>query len=92
MEHEELLALFGGTLEPAGEMERACFDFVRASSADSANVPAGVYDRLKEHLTPPQIIELACLVGFWKMYNTIHDSLKIPIEEHLLGNVQYTGA
>jgi hypothetical protein len=35
-------------------------------------------------LSPAQVVELACLVGFWKMYNTIHEALKIPIEEHLL--------
>ena len=45
----------------------------------------GILDELKNHLSPAQIVELACLVGFWKMYNTIHEALKIPIEEHLLG-------
>jgi len=40
-------------------------------------------------LTPPQIIELACVVGFWKMYNTIHDSLRVPIEAHLLEQTGY---
>jgi uncharacterized peroxidase-related enzyme len=92
MTHEELMDLMRGDLEPRNEMERACFDFVRAASADPKTVPDDIYDRLKAHLTPPQIVELACLVGFWKMYNTIHDSLRVPIEEQLQPNTGYVKA
>lgn len=76
--HQELMELMRGSDAPRNEMERACFDFVRAASTDARTVPDEIFDRLKWHLTPPQIIELACLVGFWKMYNTIHDSLGVP--------------
>jgi uncharacterized peroxidase-related enzyme len=92
MTHEELMELMRGRVEPHDETERVCFDFVRAASADPKTVPDDVYDRLKAHLTPPQIVELACLVGFWKMYNTIHDSLRVPIEEHLQPNTGYVKA
>ncbi len=51
-----------------------------------------ILDNLKKHLTPPQIIELACVVGFWKFYNTVHDSLHIPVEEHLLEDTRYVDA
>ena len=44
---------------------------------------------LKKHLTPPQIVELACVVGFWKFYNAVHDSLHIPVESQLLGDTGY---
>ncbi len=84
MEDAEVRDLLTGDAEPADDFERACFDFVRAASADPANVPDTVLENLKAHLTPPQIVELACVVGFWKMYNTIHDSLHIPLEEDLL--------
>jgi uncharacterized peroxidase-related enzyme len=89
MTHDELVELMRGGDEPRNEMERACYDFVRAASEDPRTVPDDVYDRLKQHLTPPQIVELACVVGFWKMYNTIHDSLRVPIEEHLQANTGY---
>jgi hypothetical protein len=36
-------------------------------------VPDETYERLKAKLTPPQIVDLACVLGFWKMYNTIHE-------------------
>jgi alkylhydroperoxidase family enzyme len=76
-------------MEPANEFERACFDYVRAASADPTSVPTEILQRLKQHLTPPQIVELACVVGFWKFYNTVHDSLQIPVESQLLQDTGY---
>ena len=92
MAHEELTRLLRGEDQPKNEMERACFDFVRAASDDPGHVPDEIYDRLKAQLTPPQIVELACVAGFWKMYNTIHDSLRVPIEAHLAGDTEYVHA
>src|SRR5690348_14646766 len=76
----ELQEMIAGDLEPKDDFERACFDYVRAASEDPTDVPDEILQRLKKHLTPPQIIELACVVGFWKFYNTLHDSLHIPVE------------
>ena len=45
-------------------METACFDYVRSASEDPTSVPDEILQRLKQHLTPPQIVELACVVGF----------------------------
>ena len=89
MEEGELRELLSGDLEPQDARERACFDYVRAASEDPSNVPREVLERLTQHLTPAQIVELACVVGFWKLYNTIHDSLHIPIEAALLGDSGY---
>lgn len=83
MDDGDIRDMLRGTLEPENEMEQACFDFVRAASRDPRAVPVDIRDRLARHLTPPQIIELACLVGFWKFYNTVHDSLAVPIEENV---------
>jgi len=58
---------------------------VGAATADPANVPRDVVETLAQVLTPPQVVELACVVGFWKMYNTIHESLYIPLEAELMG-------
>ena len=70
-------------------MKPAPFDYVRAASEDPTSVPDEILQRLKQHLTPPQIVELACVVGFWKFYNTVHDSLHIPVESSLLGDTGY---
>jgi alkylhydroperoxidase family enzyme len=65
---------------------------VRAASSAPDAVPDEILQNLKKHLSPPQIIELACVVGFWKFYNTVHDSLHIPVEEHLLNDTRYVDA
>src|ERR1041385_9022452 len=65
MTHEELLDLMRGDEQPANDMERVCFDYARAASDNPRAVPDTVYERLRSLLTPAQIIELACVVGFW---------------------------
>jgi len=92
MSRDEVMDLVRGDLEPRDEVERVCFDFARAASVDPGGVPDAVLERLKTLLTPPQIVELACVVGFWKMYNTIHDALRIPIEAHLEHDTEFVHA
>jgi uncharacterized peroxidase-related enzyme len=89
MSEAELQATITGDFEPESELERACFDYVRAASEDPTAVPDDVLERLRNNLTPPQIVELACVVGFWKFYNTVHDSLHIPVESQLLQDTGY---
>ena len=84
MDADAVTALLDGAAEPADEAEAACLAFVRAASENPSGVTAEILAELKQHLTPPQIVELACVVGFWKMYNCIHESLHVPIEEHFL--------
>jgi alkylhydroperoxidase family enzyme len=89
LNEEELQDIITGAYEPKNEMERACFDYVRSASEDPTSVPDEILQRLKQHLTPQQIVELACVVGFWKFYNTVHDSLHIPVESTLLRDTGY---
>jgi uncharacterized peroxidase-related enzyme len=89
LSEEDLQALVSGTFVPKDEFERVCFDYVRTASADPTKVPDQLLERLKAHLTPAQVMELACVVGFWKFYNTVHDSLHIPVESFLLGDTGY---
>lgn len=67
-------------------MEAACMAYARAATIDPSEVPQEVVLRLAEVLTPPQVVELACVVGFWKMYNCIHESLYVPMEDALIGD------
>jgi uncharacterized peroxidase-related enzyme len=86
---EELQNIITGDDGPKNDFERVCFDYVRAASEDPTSVSDSILQTLKEHLTPPQVMELACLVGFWKFYNTVHDSLHIPVESQLLDDTGY---
>lgn len=89
MSKDEVRALVDGDLEPQDEFERVCFDYVRAASFDAPNMPDDIFPRLQALLSPAQIVELACVVGFWKFYNTVHDSLRIPVEAALLEDTQF---
>jgi alkylhydroperoxidase family enzyme len=86
---DEVAGIVAGTLPPADDFERVCFDYVRAASSDPTAVPEEILNRLAQNLTPAQIVELACVVGFWKFYNTVHDSLHIPVESDLLRDTGY---
>lgn len=86
---QELQDIITGDYRPENDMEQACFDYVRSASEDPTSVPDETLQQLKKHLTPPQIVELACVVGFWKFYNTVHDSLHIPVESQLLVDTGY---
>jgi len=89
LSEEELQGLIDGSLPPKSDTERVCFAYARAASSDPTDVPMEILGDLKRHLTPPQIMELACVIGFWKFYNTVHDSLHIPVEQQLLSDTGY---
>ena len=84
----ELESLVDGTAEPANEVERVCLDFARAASRNSSTIPNEIRVRMKQHLSHAQIVELAFVVGHWKLYNTVNDALGLPIEA---GNREHTG-
>ena len=84
--------LIAGTERAASDLERVCFDYARAASRDSASVDDSLRERLKRNLTPAQIMELACVVGYWKFINTVHDSLNIPVEAENLAATGYIDA
>ncbi len=68
---------------PDSAVERIAVEYARAATLDHGAVPTALLDELAAQLTPPQIVELACVVGFWKMYNSVHEALQVPIEEEL---------
>ena len=81
---EDVARILDPDHEDVDQVEAACMDYARAASTDASEVPQEIVSRLSEMLTPPQVVELACVVGFWKMYNTIHESLYIPLEDALI--------
>ncbi len=90
MGEEELQSLTDGTGGWDNDAEKAAIDFVRAATLDPAEVPGQVHDDLRKHFSPAQIVELAMVASFWKFYNTLHDSLNIPIENQVLHDTGYT--
>ena len=85
---EDVRALLNPDYVPDDPVEAACFAFARAATRDPSDVPQAVIKNMTDTLTPPQVVELACTVGFWRMYNSIHESIYVPIEDELLGDAE----
>jgi len=81
LDDDQILALASGQDRGRSPLERACFAYARAASFDPHSVTADMLKELQAVLTPSQIVELAFVVGIWKMTNTIHDSLHLPVED-----------
>ncbi|MCB2072242.1 MAG: carboxymuconolactone decarboxylase family protein [Novosphingobium sp.] len=77
----EVAELISGEAEGGDPVEQACFAYARAASFDPNSVSSEMLADLRKHLSPGQIVQLAAIVGMWKLFNTIHDSLHLPIEE-----------
>ena len=86
---EDVMKLLDPAYAPDDAAERAAIAYARAATVDHSSVPRKILDDLAACMTPPQIVELACVVGFWKMYNSVHEALHIPVEEALQGNVAF---
>lgn len=66
---------------PHDEREAAAMEFVRQASLDSTAVSDGLRAKLAAHFTPGEIMEIVLVIGFWKMYNTMHNAMNLPIED-----------
>ncbi len=73
--------------EPTDEREAAAFEFVHQASLDPAGVTDEMRARLAEHFTPGECMEIVLVMGFWKMYNTMHTAMGVPIEDPVLDQV-----
>jgi uncharacterized peroxidase-related enzyme len=70
--------------EPANEAESVAFEFVHQASLDPAGVSDELRQRLADHFTPEQCVEIVLVMGFWKMYNAMHSAMGVPIEDPVL--------
>lgn len=77
---DELACLLEPVLDTGDEPTNAALRFARlaAVGADTAAAVAS----MSAHFTPPQIVEIACVVGFFSWTNRVHDALGLPIEPH----------
>ena len=67
--------------EPRDEREAVAFEFAHQTSLDPTGVTDEMRRRLAEHFTPGEVMEIVLVVGFWKMYNTMHTAMGLPLEE-----------
>ncbi|WP_432838711.1 carboxymuconolactone decarboxylase family protein [Dactylosporangium sp. CA-092794] len=70
------------------ERERVAVEFVHRASLDPTTVPGELRRRLAELFSPQEVMEIVFVVGFWKMYNTMHSAMAAPLEDPVS---QYAG-
>jgi len=75
--------------EPIDEREAVAFEFAHQMSLDPTGVSDELRRQLAAHFTPSEVMEIAYVVGFWKMYNTIHSALDIPLEDPVLEDARW---
>lgn len=67
--------------QPEDEREAVAREFVHQASLDAAGVTDELRQRLADQFTPQEVMEIVLVVGFWKMYNTMHTAMGAPLEE-----------
>lgn len=70
--------------DPVDEREAVAREFVEAASLDPNGVSEDLLARLAELFTPQEVMEIVLVVGFWKMYNTMHSAMRAPLEDPVL--------
>lgn len=70
---------------PHDEREALAMEFVRQASKDHAGVTDDLRARLAQEFAPQEVMEIVLLIGFWKMYNTMHTAMAVPIEDPVNG-------
>jgi AhpD family alkylhydroperoxidase len=66
------------------DREAVAIEFVHQASLDAAGVTDELRGRLREHFTPQEVMEIVLVVGFWKMYNTMHTAMDAPLEDPVI--------
>ena len=57
--------------------ERIAIEYTRAVMADSNAIPEPLAQRLHEHFTDPELVELTFLIGYINMLNLFNNSLNV---------------
>ena len=58
---------------------RAALDFADAMTPTSGDVTDEIYAELARWWTPPQIIEITSVIGFFNYFNRFAEALRIPV-------------
>jgi uncharacterized peroxidase-related enzyme len=66
---------------PVDEREAVAFEFVHQASLDPTGVSDELRARVAQHFTPGEVMEIVLVMGFWKMYNTMHTAMGVPLED-----------
>lgn len=63
------------------EAERVAFDFVIAAASQPNDVTDELFDRMKQHWSDGEIVEITALVAYFGFTNRFNDTMATPLEE-----------
>jgi len=63
--------------ETLNDRERLAVEYTGLAMKDSNRVPEEFFDRLREHFTEPEIVELTFLIGFINLLNMFNNCLRV---------------
>ncbi len=64
-------------LDALAPRERLAVEYTRAAMADSNAIPEPLSQRLHEHFSDPELVELTFLIGFINMLNLFNNCLQV---------------
>jgi alkylhydroperoxidase family enzyme len=63
------------------EAERAALDLAAAAAAQPNAVTDEMFERVKQHWTEGQIVEIVALISFFGFMNRYNDTMATPLED-----------
>ena len=63
------------------EAERVALDFVVAAASQPNDVTDELFDRMKQHWSEGEIVEITALVAFFGFMNRFNDTMATPLED-----------
>lgn len=79
---EKLAAVWEYRTSPLySEAERAALDFAVAAGAQPNEVTDAMFERMKQHWSEGQIVEIVALISFFGFMNRYNDTMATPLEE-----------
>jgi len=79
---EKLAAVWENKTSPLySEGERVAIEFVIAAASQPNDVSDELFDRMKQHWSEGEIVEITSLVAYFGFMNRFNDTMATPLEE-----------
>lgn len=82
IEDEKLAAVWEYKTSPLfSDAERVAIDFAIAAASQPNDVTDELFDRMKQHWSEGEIVEIASLIAYFGFMNRFNDTMATPLEE-----------
>lgn len=82
IEDEKLAAVWEYKTSPLfSDAERVAIDFAIAAASQPNDVTDELFERMKQHWSEGEIVEIASLIAYFGFMNRFNDTMATPLEE-----------